>query len=260
MVESCNLSPFEEAQIKRNKEKVVSLSGGLKLYVSKKISKQIEEIILDLSTTPEVLKGEKSISSIMLSYIMKGYADEKAKKEEVKEEDKRTPIEKLRQNYIDLTIPNRVKKVELPPVDGYIEYIDNGGIPVSKLIEHGKLSDKDIARIAVSVQALNLELRRTKNVAEKVSNILKFKKDTSNKYKISRIEKLCSFIFKKTEDEIVQYRNLFSFYHRFNNVLAPSEVENAIPDKAMPYVAYVHGHHLMGDARVRMAKSLLHNS
>jgi hypothetical protein len=80
------LSPFEEAQIKRNQEKVVSLSGGLKLYVSKKVSKQVEDMILDLSKRPEVLKGEKSISSILVSYIMKEFAKEKMEIEEKKKE------------------------------------------------------------------------------------------------------------------------------------------------------------------------------
>lgn len=256
---SNELSPFEEAQIKRNSEKTVSGGAYLKFYVSKKIAKQIAEIEADVASRPEMLRGEKSRSSIMVSYILRGYAEEKMEREkkEIKDEDKRTPVEKLRENYINITIPNRVKKVELPPVDGYIEYIDNGGIPVSKLIEHGKLSDRDIARLAVSVQALNLELRRTKNVAEKVSNILKFKKDISNKYKVSRIQKLCSFIFNKSEDETVQYRNLFSFYHTFNNVLPPSDVQDAIPDHAAPYVAYVHGHGIMGRARQQMAQSLL---
>jgi hypothetical protein len=261
MFSNDNLSPFEQRQIKRNSEKVVSLSGGLKLYVSKKIAKSIEEMILDLQDRKEVLKGEKSISSIMLSYIMKGYAEEKAEleKKQIEEEDKRTPIEKLRANYMDVTIPNRVKKVELPPVDGYIDYIDNGGIPVSALIERGKFSEKDIARLAVSVQALHLELRRTKSVADKVNNILKFKKDIDNKIKRTRIEKLCSVIFKKDDWNTGDYRNLFAFYHQFKNKLAPQDIEENVPDEAMPYVVNVHGFGQIGSARQSLAKSLMAN-
>ena len=261
MAESYDLSPFEEAQIKRNSEKVVSLSSGLKLYVSKKISKQVEEMILDLSKEPEVLKGEKSISSLLMSFIMKGYAEHKMEREkkEVKEEDKRTPVEKLRENYIDINIPNRVKKVELPPVDGYMDYIDNGGIPVSTLIERGKMSDKEIARLAVSVQALNLELRRTKNVANKVDNILKFKTDVHRKYKIDKIERLCRFIFNKDDYNTSEYKNLFAFYHQFKNRLPMDEVRDYVPDEAMPYVAYVHGDYV-GRTRQEIAKTLLVNS
>src|SRR5689334_913873 len=129
VMSSKDLSPFEENQIKRNSQRMVSSSPYLKLYISKSVSKQIEEIELDLSQRPEVLKGEKSKSSIMLGYILKAFALEKMEREkkEIKEEDKRTPVEKLKQNYIDIAIPNRVKKVELPPIDGYVDYIDNGG-------------------------------------------------------------------------------------------------------------------------------------
>lgn len=259
MVELSNLSPFEQRQVKRNEGKAVSLSGGLKLYVSKKIAKQVEDVIIDLSKREEVLKGEQSISSIMLGYIMKKYAEEKMEREkkEIKEQDKRTPVEKLRDNYIDISIPNRVKKVELPPIDSYIEYIDNGGIPVSALIERGKLSEKDIARLAVSVQALHLELRRTKGVADKINNILRFKKDIDNKIKRTRIEKLCSVIFKKDDYNTGDYRNLFSFYHTFKNKLAPQDIEENVPDEAMPYVVNVHGWGPIGNARQQLAQSLL---
>jgi hypothetical protein len=258
---SKELSPFEEAQIKRNSERVVASNGSLKLYISKKISKQIDEIQSDLAKQPEVLKGEKSISSIMLSFIMKGYAEYKMEREkkEIKEEDKRTPVEKLRDNYIDINIPNRVKKVELPPIDGYMDYIDNGGIPVSTLIERGKLSDKDIARLAVSVQALNLELNRTKNVAMKVKEILKFKTDTHRKFKIDRIERLCRFIFNKDDYNTNEYKNLFAFYHQFKNKIPMENVREYVPDSAMPYVAYVHGDYI-GRTRQEIAKSLLVNS
>lgn len=259
---SYELSPFEQAQVKRNSQKVVLSREQLKLYVSKSIAKQIAEIEEDISKRPEVLRGEESKSSIMLKYILKGYAEEKMEREkkEVKEEDKRTPVEKLRDNYIDIHIPNRVKKVELPPVDGYIDYIDNGGIPVSTLIERGKMSDKDIARLAVSVQALNLELKRTKNVAEKVSNILKFKNDVHRKYKIDKIERFCRFIFNKDDYNTSEYKNLFAFYHTFKNKLPMDDVRDYVPDVAMPYVAYVHGDHVLGKLRQDMAKSLLVNS
>ena len=259
---SCSLSPFEQAQIKRNQEKVVSLSGGLKLYVSKKIAKQVEEAILKLSQRPEVMRGEKSVSSIMMGYIMKGFAEDEIEREkkEIKDEDKRTPVEKLRDNYIDINIPGRVKKVELPPVDGYVDYIDNGGIPVSTLIERGKLSDKDIARLAVSVRALNLELNRTKNVAEKVNRILKFKSDVHRKYKIDKIERLCRFIFNKDDYNTSEYKNLFAFYHEFKNKIPPEDVRTYVPDSAMPYVAYVHGDYVVGKVRQEMAKSLLANT
>ena len=73
-------------------------------------------------------------------------------------EDKRTPVEKLRENYIDINIPGRVKKVELPPVDGYVDYIDNGGIPVSTLIERGKMS----ASISATCFAIFLETQNFK--------------------------------------------------------------------------------------------------
>ena len=260
MAGSCDLSPFEQRQIERNSQKVAAVTNGnLKLYVSKKVAKQVEEIQLDLANRPEVLRGEKSISSILLSYILKGYAEEKMEREkkEIKDEDKRTPVEKLRDNYIDINIPNRVKKVELPPVDGYMEYIDNGGIPVSTLIERGKMSDRDIARLAVSVQALNLELKRTKNVADKVNSILKFKSDVHRKYKIDRIERLCRFIFNKDDYNTREYKNLFAFYHRFKNMIPPDEIRTYVPDSAMPYVAYVHGDYVVGKARQEMAKSLL---
>jgi hypothetical protein len=234
----------------------------LKLYASKKIRSQINEIEADLNQRPEVLKGEKSKSTIMIGYILKAYALEKMEREkkEIKEEDKRTPVEKLRDNYIDINIPNRVKKVELPPIDGYMDYIDNGGIPVSTLIERGKLSDKDIARLAVSVQALNLELKRTKSVADKVGNILKFKTDVHRKYKIDKIERLCRFIFNKDDYNTREYRNLFAFYHQFKNRIAPDDVRLSVPDEAMPYVAYVHGDYVVGRAREEMAKTLLTNS
>lgn len=260
---SCSLSPFEQAQIKRNSKKTTS--GGstyLKFYVSKKIAKQVAEIEADITSRPEVLRGEKSMSSIMLSYILKGYAQEKIEREkkEIKDEDKRTPVEKLRENYIDINIPGRVKKVELPPVDGYVDYIDNGGIPVSTLIERGKMSDRDIARLAVSVQALNLELKRTKNVAEKVNRILKFKSDVHRKYKIDKIERMCRFLFNKDDYNTREYRNLFAFYHQFKNKIPPEDVRMNVPDEAMPYVAYVHGDHVLGRLREDMAKSLLVNS
>jgi hypothetical protein len=198
----------------------------------------------------------------MLGYILKGFAEEKMEREkkEIKEEDKRTPVEKLRDNYIDINIPNRVKKVELPPIDGYMDYIDNGGIPVSTLIERGKLSDKDIARLAVSVQALNLELNRTKNVAMKVKEILKFKTDTHRKFKIDRIERLCRFIFNKDDYNTHEYKNLFAFYHQFKNNIPMDDVRSYVPDEAMPYVAYVHGDYVVGRARQEIAKSLLVNS
>jgi hypothetical protein len=258
---SCDLSPFEQKQIRRNSERSLISNDSLKLYLSKKIRSQINEIEADLNKRPEVLKGEKSKSSIMLSYILKAYALEKMEREkkEIKEEDKRTPVEKLRDNYIDINIPNRVKKVELPPVDGYMDYIDNGGIPVSTLIERGKLSDKDIARLAVSVQALNLELNRTKNVAMKVKEILKFKTDTHRKFKIDRIERLCRFIFNKDDYNTNEYKNLFAFYHQFKNKIPMDDVREYVPDSAMPYVAYVHGDYI-GRTRQEIAKSLLVNS
>src|SRR5690349_11068446 len=255
------LSPFEQKQIKRNSQRSVLCNDQVKLYASKKVQKQIEEIELDLSQRPEVLKGEKSKSSIMLGYILKAFALEKMEREkkEIKEEDKRTPVEKLKQNYIDIAIPNRVKKVELPPIDGYVDYIDNGGIPVSALIERGKFTEKDIARLAVSVQALHLELRRTKSVADKVNNILKFKKDIDNKLKRTRIEKLCSVIFKKDDWNTGDYRNLFAFYHQFKNKLAPQDIEENVPDEAMPYVVNVHGFGPIGNARQSLAQSLMAN-
>lgn len=258
---SSNLSPFEEKQIKRNSQRSVLSNNQVKLYASKTILQQLHDIELDLSQRPEVLKGEKSKSSIMLGYILKAYAEEKIEREkkQVVEEDKRTPIEKLRANYMDVTIPNRVKKVELPPIDGYIDYIDNGGIPVSALIERGKFSEKDIARLAVSVQALHLELRRTKSVADKVNNILKFKKDIDNKLKRTRIEKLCSVIFKKDDWNTGDYRNLFAFYHQFKNKLAPQDIEDHVPDEAMPYVVNVHGFGPIGSARQSLAQSLMAN-
>lgn len=259
MAGSSDLSPFEQTQIKRNSKKSVLTREYLKLYVSKSIANQVAEIEADIESRPEVLRGEKSMSSIMLSYILKGYAQEKMEREkkEIPNKDERTPIEKLRQNYIDINIPNRVKKVELPSVDGYVDYIDNGGIPVSTLIERGKLSDKDIARLAVSVQALNLELRRTKNVAQTVDRILKFKNDVHRKYKIDKIERFCRFIFNKDDYNTVEYRNLFAFYHQFKHQIAPDEVRTYVPDSAMPYVAYVHGFDVLGRLREDMAKSLL---
>jgi hypothetical protein len=193
---------------------------------------------------------------------MKGYAEYKMEREkkEIKEEDKRTPVEKLRDNYIDINIPNRVKKVELPPIDGYMDYIDNGGIPVSTLIERGKFSDKDIARLAVSVRALDLELKRTKTVSETVDRILKFKNDIHRKYKIDKIERFCRFIFNKDDYNTREYRNLFAFYHQFKNRIAPDDIRLSVPDEAMPYVAYVHGDNVLGRAREEMAKTLLTNS
>jgi hypothetical protein len=258
---SKELSPFEQRQIERNSKKVVSVGRDLKVYVSKSIAKQVADIEADIANRPEVQRGEKSRSSIMLGYILKGFAEEKMEREkkEIKEEDKRTPVEKLRENYIDINIPNRVKKVELPPVDGYMDYIDNGGIPVSTLIERGKLSDKDIARLAVSVQALNLELNRTKNVAMKVKEILKFKTDTHRKFKIDRIERLCRFIFNKDDYNTNEYKNLFAFYHQFKNKIPMDDVREYVPDSAMPYVAYVHGDYI-GRTRQEIAKSLLVNS
>lgn len=259
MVELSELSPFEQRQIERNSKKKIVLSNPLKLYVSKSIAQQVAEIEEDIAKRPEVLRGEESKSSIMLKYILKGYAEEKLEREkkEIKEEDKRTPVEKLRDNYIEIAIPNRVKKVELPAIDSYVEYIDNGGVPVSALIERGKLSEKDIARLAVSVQALHLELRRTKGVADKVNNILRFKKDIDNKIKRTRIEKLCSVIFKKDDYNTGDYRNLFSFYHTFKNKLAPQDIEANVPDEAMPYVVNVHGFGPIGSARQALAQSLL---
>ena len=121
------------------------------------------------------------------------------------------------------------------------------------------MADKEIARLAVSVQALNLELRRTKNVANKVDNILKFKTDVHRKYKIDKIERLCRFIFNKDDYNTSEYKNLFAFYHQFKNRLPMDEVRDYVPDEAMPYVAYVHGDYV-GRTRQEIAKTLLVNS